>query len=119
MSVIWDVARSAAATAGPEADVPSARIVEHGSGSQPPFPSGREEKRRALLAAVEQVRDVVAGNADEAENRGTLPPDTVAALADAGLFKLKLPAVLGGAEADPVTHMEVIEALSSIDSSPR
>ena len=97
--------------------MPSARIVEHGSGSQPPFPSGREEKRRALLAAVEQVRDVVARNADEAEDRGTLPPDTVAALADAGLFKLKLPAVLGGAEADPVTHTEVIEALSTIDSS--
>jgi len=81
------------------------------------FPTGREEKRRALLAAVEQVRDVLAAGADEAEAGGTLPASTVAALAGAGLFKLKLPAELSGAEADPVTHMEIIEAISYIDSS--
>ena len=39
------------------------------------------------------------------------------ALRVSGLFALKLPAVLGGAGADPVTQVEVIEAVSYIDPS--
>jgi hypothetical protein len=31
------------------------------------FPTGREEKRTALLAAVESVRETVVAGADEAE----------------------------------------------------
>jgi alkylation response protein AidB-like acyl-CoA dehydrogenase len=84
---------------------------------QPRFPSGRAEKRRALLDAVERVRPVLAREADEAERRGTLPGAAVTALHDAGLFSLKLPEVLGGAEADPVTQFEVIEAAARIDAS--
>jgi alkylation response protein AidB-like acyl-CoA dehydrogenase len=68
------------------------------------FPTDREEKRQVLLAAVERVRD-------------TLPPATVQALDDAGLLVLKLPAVLGGAEADLVTQLEVLEAVTYIDTS--
>ena len=85
--------------------------------SLPSFPSERNEKRRFLLNAVESVRDVVAAGADESERLGTLAPDAVAAIRDAGLFKLKLPQSLGGAEADPVTQIEVIEALAYIDAS--
>ena len=48
---------------------------------------------------------------------GTLAPAAVEVMRDAGLFTLKLPEVLGGAEADPVTQIEVIEALSYIDAS--
>ncbi|QDV49851.1 Flavin-dependent monooxygenase, oxygenase subunit HsaA [Gimesia fumaroli] len=81
------------------------------------FPVEREEKRKALLAAVESVREIVASRADEAEEKGTLPQATVDALITSGLFTLKLPAVLGGAEADPVTQIEVIEVLSAIDPS--
>jgi alkylation response protein AidB-like acyl-CoA dehydrogenase len=77
----------------------------------------RAVTRRALLDAVERVRTVVAGGADEAERRRTLPPATVAALHESGLLGLKLPAVLGGAEADPVTQIDVIEALTGIDPS--
>ena len=44
-----------------------------------------------------------------ARRRGT--PDA------AGLFRLQLPAVLGGAEADPVVQMEVLEALTAIDAA--
>ena len=85
--------------------------------SIPTFPSERHQKRRFLLEAVESVRDVVATSADESERLGTLAPDAVAAIRDAGLFKLKLPQTLGGAEADPVTQIEVIEALAYIDAS--
>jgi len=77
----------------------------------------RADTRRALLEAVERVRATVAAGADEAERLRTLPPTTVAALRDSGLLGLKLPAVLGGAEADPVTQIEVIEALTAVDAS--
>jgi len=81
------------------------------------FPTGREEKRQVLLAAVERVRDTLLAGADEAEANATLPPATVQALDDAGLLALKLPAVLGGAEADLVTQLEVLEAVTYIDTS--
>ena len=83
----------------------------------PRFPIGHEEKRTALLAAVEGVRETVTSHADEAEAMATLPPATVDALMASGLLTLKLPTVLGGAEADPVTQVEVIDALSAMEPS--
>ena len=83
----------------------------------PRFPIGHAEKRTALLAAVEGVRETVTSHADEAEAMATLPPATVDALMASGLLTLKLPTVLGGAEADPVTQVEVIEALSAMEPS--
>jgi indole-3-acetate monooxygenase len=84
---------------------------------QPSFPMEETQKRRTLLAAVESVREVVSRHADEAESAGTLPSATVEALRESGLLSLTLPQVLGGAEADPVTQIEVIEAISAIDPS--
>ena len=81
------------------------------------FPTDREEKRKFLLKAVEGVRDTLLAGAAEAEATATLPPATVQALDNAGLLALKLPAVLGGAEADMVTQLEVLEALTYIDTS--
>ena len=83
----------------------------------PVFPKSRRDKRRSLLAAVESVKDVVSASAGESERLGTLAPSVVEAIRNAGLFTLKLPEVLGGAEADPVTQIEVIEALSYVDAS--
>jgi len=74
------------------------------------WPTERAAKRAHLLAAVEAVRDVVAAGAEEGERLRTLPPATVRALGDSGLFALKVPESLGGAEADPVTQLEVLEA---------
>lgn len=81
------------------------------------FPTDRQEKREALLNAVEGVRDVVKSCADESENSATLAPAAVDALEKAGLFALKLPMEFGGAEADPVIQIEVIEAMAMHDSS--
>lgn len=81
------------------------------------FPSDRQEKRQALLERVESVRDAVMACADEAETTSTLPMAAVEALERAGLFALKLPTEFGGAEADPVTQIEVIEAMAMYDSS--
>ena len=81
------------------------------------WPTERGAKRARLLAAVEGIRDVVAAGAEEGERLRTLPPATVQALADSGLLALKVPESLGGAEADPVTQLEVLEALTHVDAS--
>ncbi len=81
------------------------------------FPAQTLKKRAALLAAVESIRETVTRHAEEGEALATLPPATVDALETTGLFALKLPAALGGIEADPETQFEVIEALSAIEPS--
>jgi alkylation response protein AidB-like acyl-CoA dehydrogenase len=75
-------------------------------------PRERAARRAHLLAAVESISTVVAAGAEEGERLGTLPPATVAAMLGSGLLALKVPEVLGGAEADPVTQLEVLEALT-------
>ncbi len=81
------------------------------------FPTDRAEKLRVLMDAVESVRDVLEAGAQEAEETATLPQASVNALYDSGLFRLKLPHVLGGAEADVVTQLDVLEAVSRIEPS--
>src|ERR671918_884389 len=81
------------------------------------YPAGREDKRRVLLEAVESIADLVQSHADESEAIGTLAPTVVEAMSSSGLFGLKLPAELGGAEADPVTQIEVIERMTYLDTS--
>ena len=70
------------------------------------FPTDHEEKRQVLMDAVESVRDTLIANAEEAESISTLPQASVDALHDSGLFAMKLPRALGGAEADPITQLE-------------
>ena len=81
------------------------------------FPEQREAKRAALLEAVESLSGVFLAGADEAEARGTLPQATVDAIYETGLFSFKVPQVMGGAEADPMIQLDVIEAASRIESS--
>ena len=81
------------------------------------FPTDTVEKRRVLMDAVENVRPILESGAAESEEIGTLPAASVDALYNSGLFRLKLPHVLGGAEADPITQLDVLEAVSRIDPS--
>ncbi len=81
------------------------------------FPEQREAKRQALLDAVESLRGVFLAGSDEGEVAGTLPQSTVDAIYDSGLFSFKTPKVLGGAEADAMIQMDVIEAASRIESA--
>jgi alkylation response protein AidB-like acyl-CoA dehydrogenase len=77
--------------------------------------------REGLAAIISTQSDLrligEAANADEAEAMRTLPQASVTALRESGLFALMLPTELGGAEADPMTQIEVIEAVSFIDPS--
>jgi indole-3-acetate monooxygenase len=70
-----------------------------------------------LLAAAAAVDDVVRTHADEAERIRRLPASTVQALTDAGLMRMCVPAAYGGPEADPMTLVEVIEAVSRSDGA--
>ena len=81
------------------------------------FPEQREAKRQALLDAVESLRDVFLAGADEAEAMGTLTQTTVDAIYESGLFSFKTAQVLGGAEADAMIQLDVIEAASRIEPS--
>jgi alkylation response protein AidB-like acyl-CoA dehydrogenase len=80
-----------------------------------PFPDQREAKREKLLAEVERIGPTLQASGARSEELATLAPEAVQALRDAGLFWLKLPAEMGGAEADPVTEMMVLEGLAYHD----
>jgi len=79
-----------------------------------PAPPPRDATRQALLAAVAQLRTTLEAHLEASEAAGTLAEATVDAFHAAGLYGLKLPAVLGGYEADPVLQIDVIEAVSRI-----
>jgi indole-3-acetate monooxygenase len=75
-----------------------------------------DERTRARQAALELAPDFSA-RASESELLRTMPEDLVARVREAGLFRMALPASLGGLELDPVTILEVIETLSEADGS--
>src|SRR5215470_6027459 len=79
------------------------------------FPSERAAKRKFLLEAIEGISGTLRASGPRSEEAGTLAPEAVEALARTGMFRLKLAAEMGGAEADPVTEMLVLEALAYND----
>ncbi|GIT69376.1 MAG: hypothetical protein Ct9H300mP27_04800 [Chloroflexota bacterium] len=79
------------------------------------FPEEPQEKRQALLEAVEGLRNVLEDGQMRQNQQVPLPQSTVNAIYDAGLFSFKTPRILGGAEADAMTQLDVIEAASRID----
>ena len=79
------------------------------------FTKEQATKREALLAEVERIGPTLQASGGKSEEIATLAPEAVAALRDGGLFQLKLPTVMGGAEADPVTEMLVLEAIAYHD----
>ena len=66
------------------------------------FPQERAANRAALLAAVESIAPVLAANQEASEAGRSLAPESVAALVNSGLNRMKSPAEVGGAEAHTV-----------------
>src|SRR6266545_3162576 len=79
------------------------------------FPKERAAKRRMLLESVDKIGATLQASGPKSEELGTLAPEAVSALRETGMFRLKLCTDMGGAEAEPVTEMLVLEALAYHD----
>ena len=79
--------------------------------------SHRSPERDELLATVAAIAPLLRENALLAEEERTLPRHVVDALRESGLFRIAAPRAVGGYEVDPITHLEIIEAVARIDSS--
>jgi alkylation response protein AidB-like acyl-CoA dehydrogenase len=69
------------------------------------------------VARARGVTELLRSAADRIEAARALPPDIVAALHEARLFRLLLPRSLGGDELDLVTLMQVMEVVGGADAS--
>ena len=70
-----------------------------------------------LVGAALALEPRIRASAEQIEREGRLPDDLVFALSEAGFFRMLVPRALGGGEVDPVTQMEVLEAISRGDGS--
>jgi alkylation response protein AidB-like acyl-CoA dehydrogenase len=69
------------------------------------------------LAAARSLRELIESEAESVEEKCTMTPKVVDAIADAGLFHLLVPHGFGGMEADVPTIVDVCEELSFADGS--
>src|SRR5436309_7070797 len=76
-----------------------------------------EPLRKQLLAEVETIAPILAEHALPSERLGRLDGPTVEALRKTRLLRFTCPRELGGDEVDPLTQLEVLEALARIDGS--
>jgi alkylation response protein AidB-like acyl-CoA dehydrogenase len=76
-----------------------------------------ESLRDELLAEVEAIAPILTEHAPESEKLGRLDESSVEALRKTRLLCFGCPRELGGYEADPVTTMEVLEAVTRVDGS--
>ncbi len=72
---------------------------------------------RDPVAAARQLQPLVREGADEAERERRLPARVAEAMAKAGLYRVGAPRTQGGGEYDPMTQIEVIEAIAEADGS--
>ena len=80
----------------------------------------RPSSHRRGFEIVERARELAPAIRDasnEIEKNGRLTNEIVEALKDADVFAMAFPESMGGPEADPMTQLEAIEALSIADGS--
>jgi len=70
-----------------------------------------------MLARAKGLVPLISAQAAAAEEAGQLTDVVVEALHDSGLYRLWVPAVLGGAELDPASAAEIVEQISYADPS--
>ncbi len=70
-----------------------------------------------LVQAAESITELVEAHADKAEQQRRLPKRLVQGLRDAQLFRMAVPAVYGGPEADVVTMAKAIETVATADGA--
>ena len=80
----------------------------------------QEADPRATTHMAERARAIapmIAKAAPQIEARRELTPEVVAALHDAGLFRMLIPLSLGGHELSPASYVEAIEEIAAADAS--
>src|SRR3954471_17688019 len=70
-----------------------------------------------VAGAARALADAAAEAAADTEARRRLPADVVAAMADAGVYRLLVPEAVGGLDAHPAVLVEVVEALARGDGA--
>lgn len=70
-----------------------------------------------LLRAVADIAPTIVADADEAERTRRLPQTCMDAFRSSGLLAALVPRELGGSQADPLTELALIEAVSTLDAS--
>ena len=77
----------------------------------------RADVRAQLLSSIQKISGVITEHNSAAEAQRTLAPAVVAAMNEAGLFAMKSPREVGGAEIHPIDQMAVVEAVVKLDSA--
>jgi len=70
-----------------------------------------------LVTGAARVAAAARAGADEAERLRTMPSDLVDQVRAEGLFRMAMPASLGGLEVDPITFVTAIETVAQADGS--
>jgi len=80
-------------------------------------PPSRGDVLADLLNGVDHITPVISRHRQNCEINRTLSPDVVSAMREVGLFRMKSPREVGGAEIHPVDQMAVVEAVVELDSA--
>jgi alkylation response protein AidB-like acyl-CoA dehydrogenase len=69
------------------------------------------------VSAIRSLEDLIRAECAETDTTRAIPTSVVQSLQDTGVFQLMAPADIGGAEIDPITFLNVVEAASHADGS--
>src|SRR5215813_15501163 len=70
-----------------------------------------------LVAAARHLGAIIRERRDESERERRLPATVLSAMHDARLFRMYVPIEYGGLETDPISSMQVIEAVAEADAA--
>src|SRR6516225_9286781 len=69
------------------------------------------------IAGARKLAPLLAGAAPRIDAACELPPDVLDAMHAGGMFRLLVPRSVGGAELDPATYIQCVEAIAGGDAS--
>ena len=76
-----------------------------------------QEKAEQIVEAARTLGPQIRSSVGEMEQGRHLPPALVAAMQQAGVFRMTMPREWDGPEADPLTQVRIVESLSVADGS--
>jgi alkylation response protein AidB-like acyl-CoA dehydrogenase len=76
-----------------------------------------ETAAQSLLDATQAILPLVRAGGDQGERERRLPAHVARAMAEAGVCRMLVPRAVGGLEVDPITQLDVIEALAHAEAS--